>query len=93
VTTIAPPVLVCQARYPSAPELELPPSHGIWIGSDEADANARSLSGAAPDVEVRTQDFTTGSDAIALAVQRWPGRSVVRAVSYRIDIRSVQALR
>jgi hypothetical protein len=68
-----------------------PPSCGIWIGADEAEADARSLSGAAPDAEVRTLGQSTCSDALAIAAQRWPGRSVVRYTVYRIDVRSAQA--
>ena len=59
------------------------PDYGIWIASSEAEADARSLAGTPPSIIVRTDGSTTGSDAIRIANELYPGRSFVREVSTR----------
>lgn len=56
------------------------PVCGVWIGVDTADADAKALSGAAPDALFFAGAGVTCSDAIAFAnLPAYRARSVVRA--------------
>jgi hypothetical protein len=56
------------------------PTYGIWIDDSEAEATARAMRGDKPDVVFHTIGNTTGTDAIAIAAERWPGKHCVRHV-------------
>jgi hypothetical protein len=56
------------------------PTYGIWIAQTENEADAASVAGIPPNLVVYTTTQSTGSDAIAIAAQFWPGKSFVREV-------------
>jgi hypothetical protein len=53
---------------------------GVWVAADEATADAVALAGGEPNLVMFTRGSTYCLDAVAIADQRWPGRSVVRYV-------------
>lgn len=56
------------------------PTHGVWVDTSEAAADARALAGAPADLIAFPGNHVTASDLILMSQQRWPGKTSVRMV-------------
>jgi hypothetical protein len=70
-------------------DLSAPAPCGVWVDVDTVAADARALSGEAPDAIVFTKGHTTCVDAIHIGDLYWPNRYSVRYVFQ--DYRAEQA--
>lgn len=57
-----------------------PPACGVWVRASADLADQASLAGEPPDIVAYASGYTTCSDAVTIASERYPGRAFVRRV-------------